>query len=148
MGNLYPHDQTYLIGHQNRIHRGDTFQEIQKSGIAAERKYMMGGSHQKILEAVKQNNHDLVIVGVGNSSENIGFGTSTLVNLVRRCPVPIWIVKPGFVNPSGGNILAAVDPAPGPGPFADSENALNKQILQVAAAVAKPNSSQIDIVHC
>ena len=147
-GNLFSHNHTYVIGHHNRIHRGDTFQEIQKSGIAAQRKYMRGGSHQKILEAVKQNHHDLVIVGVSDSSENIGFGTSALVNLVRRCPVPLWIVKPGSVNSGVSNILAAVDPAPGPGPFADSENALNKQILQVAAAVAKPNSSQIDIVHC
>lgn len=148
VGNLYSPDQTYLIGHQNRIYRGDTFQEMQKLGIAAECKYMMGGSHQKILEAINQNNHDLVILGVGKSSENIGFGTSTLVNLVRRCPVPIWLVKPGSVNSGGGNILAAVDPAPGPGPFADSENALNKQILEVATAMAKLNSSQIDIVHC
>ncbi len=148
VGNPYFHDQRYLIGHQNRLHLGDTFQEIQKSGIMVERKYMMGGSHPKILEAVKQNNHDLVIVGAGNSNDNIGFGTSTLVNLVRRCPAPLWIVKPGSVNPGGGNILAAVDPAPGPGPFANSENALNRQILQVAADVAKPNSSQINVVHC
>jgi nucleotide-binding universal stress UspA family protein len=148
VGNQYSHNQTYLIGHQNRTHRGDAFQAIQESGIAAERKYMMGGSHQKILEAVKQNHHDLVILEAGYISENSGFGTSTLVNLVRRCPVPLWIVKPGSGNPGQSNVLAAVDPAPGPGPFADSENALNKQILQAAAAVAKPNSSQIDIVHC
>ena len=124
VGNLYSHDQTYMIGHQNRQHRRDTLQEIKKSGIPAEHKYMLGGSHQKILEAVKQNNHDLVMVEVGDANENIGFGTSTLMNLVRRCPVPIWIVKPSKVKSGGGDILAAVDPAPGPGPFTDSENVL------------------------
>jgi nucleotide-binding universal stress UspA family protein len=148
VGSPYSSHQTYLIGRQNPVNRGDTYQAIQKSGIAAERKYMMGGSHQQILEAVKHNDYDLVILGASNFSENIGIGTSTLVNLVRRCPVALWIVKPGYGNPGQNRILAAVDPAPGPGPFADSENVLNKQILQAAAAVAKPNSSPIDIVHC
>jgi nucleotide-binding universal stress UspA family protein len=148
VGNRYSHDQTYLIGDPNRQHRRDTLKKIKKAGIPVEHKYMPGGSHLKILEAVKQNDHDLVMVDAGESNDPIGFGTSTLMNLVRRCPVPLWIVKPKKVKSGRGGILAAVDPAPGPGPFTDSENVLNKQILQVAATVAKAHSGDIDIVHC
>ena len=46
------------------------------------------------------------------------------------------------------SILAAVDPAPGPGPFAESENVLNKQILHIANALAANSTREIEVVHC
>ena len=147
-GNGYSSSQTYWVGQQNGPHRRDMLQQIQSSGLRVECKNMSDGSYQKILDAVKQNDHDLVIVGVGDPNENMGNDTRTFMNLVRRCTVPLWIVRPSKGKPIGCNILAAVDPAPGPGPFADSENLLNKQILAVAGSLAKTGTREIHVVHC
>ncbi len=46
------------------------------------------------------------------------------------------------------NIMAAVNPAPGPGPFAGSENTLKKDIMMVANSLAEINTREDDVLHC
>lgn len=82
-----------------------------------------------------QHHHDLVIVGVDDNLASFGYSSGSLVNLVRRCAVPVWIVKPNTKKKSGC-LSAAVDPAPAPGPFAESANLLNRQILLTANNLA------------
>ena len=41
--------------------------------------------------------------------------------------------------------MAAVNPAPGPGPFAGSENTLNKDIMMVANSLAEINNREGDL---
>ena len=137
------------IGGHQHLHSGrDSLAKIRKSGLRAKFQHMTEISYRKILEAVKKHHYDLIIVGVGSPYDYMGFATSTLMNLVRKSAVPVWIVKSPSANKDRRNILAAVDPAPGPGPFTESENVLNKQILNVANALAVNSTRKIEVVHC
>jgi hypothetical protein len=78
---------------------------------------MPGVSSQSILDEVRQHHHDLVIVGAGDNRERLGYRSGTMINLLRGCSAPVWIVKPS-IKKKYGRIFAAVDPAPAPGPFA------------------------------
>lgn len=144
---LNPYNLNNLTGHDSNQQRRESLQKIQNLGLDTECRYMAGVSHQKILDEVKQHNHDLVIAGVGNPHDFIGPGPGTLMNLVRRSAVPVWIVKPKNGKRTG-RIVAAVDPAPGPGPFADPGNTLNIQIMDTANSLAEINNREIDVVHC
>ena len=137
-----------LGGLQHTHNRRDSLSKIQNSGLHVKCQNIIGISYRKILEAVKKHHHDLIIVGVGSPYDHMGYATSTLMNLVRKSPVPVWIVKPPSEKQEKRGILAAVDPAPGPGPFADSENTLNKQIMHSANTLALSDSSEIEVVHC
>ncbi|MGD8713824.1 MAG: universal stress protein [Desulfobacterales bacterium] len=145
---LYSCGLANLGGHQH-LHGGrDFLVKLQNSGLRAKCQIMVGISYRKILEVVRENHHDLIIVGVGSPYDHMGFATSTLMNLVRKSAVPVWIVKSPSGKQGRRGILAAVDPAPGPGPFAESENSLNKQIMNIANALAVSGTRKIEVVHC
>ena len=136
-----------LISHQCAGNRHDALRKIRDSGLDAEFKIMPGGSSRKILDEVKQHHHDLVIVGAGDNPDYLGYSSGTMINLLRRCAAPIWIVKPSTGKKSG-RILAAVDPAPAPGPFSEYANLLNSQIMLTANNAALMGIHEVDVLHC
>jgi nucleotide-binding universal stress UspA family protein len=144
----YSRGLTDLVGPQYAYNRRDSLAKIRNSGLRVKCQNMIGISYRGILDAVKKHHHDLIIVGVGSPYDHMGFATSTLMNLVRKSPVPVLIVKSPSEKQEKRGILAAVDPAPGPGPFTDSENTLNKQIMHIANTLALSDSSEIEVVHC
>ena len=137
-----------MTGVEHDQHRRESLQKMHQLDLRVEYKYLKDASHQKILEMVKQYDHDLVIVGSGSPYDHMGLGSSTLMNLVRKCAVPVWVVKPNRDNCTRQTIMAAVDPAPGPGPFAEFENTLNKDIMMVANSLAEMSTREVDVLHC
>jgi nucleotide-binding universal stress UspA family protein len=143
----YRGNRAELIRHQYGGGRYDSLRKLKGSGLDAECKIMPGMSSKRILDEVKQHHHDLVIIGVGDNRDYFGYNSGTLINLLRRCAVPVWIVKPSPIKKSG-RVLAAVDPAPAPGPFAESANLLNRQIMLTANHLALMGNHEIDVLHC
>ena len=72
-------------------------------------KVLIGTPYLEIIREVLRNKHDLVMktaMGIGRLGELL-FG-STATHLMRKCPRPVWVIKPGHHKKSG--IKAAIDP--------------------------------------
>lgn len=104
-------------------------------------KVATGRAFVEIIREVVRSGHDLVIKGVQAKRLAVFkiFG-STDINLMRKCPRPVWLVK-NTRNPRHSKLLAAVDPAP------DKEiNALNHKILDLAISLSLLEQSELHIV--
>ncbi|NNE00476.1 MAG: universal stress protein [Pirellulaceae bacterium] len=121
----------------------DVVAPVKKEGVRVSTKVVIGTPFLEIIREVIVEKHDLMIMtaeGHGGLKERL-FG-STSLHLMRKCPCPLWVMKPTkrkrFLR-----IMAAVDPEP----FDDSRNALNALILQLAASLAHQDSAELHVAH-
>ncbi len=106
-------------------------------------KVLVGTPFLEIIKQVLRDGHDLVIAGAeGGSVVKAVFFGSTVTHLIRKCPCPVWIVKPGQSVPYG-RILAAIDPK-----LSDpSGDELNVKIMDLATSLSLMTSAGLDIAH-
>lgn len=117
---------------------------IRAEGVdEADVRVLSGTPFLEIIREVMRADHDIVITSpetnAGLTSFYLG---STTTHLVRKCPCPVWVVKP---NQDGryANILACVDP-----PSDErSENLFDQKIVDLAASLAASNGAALHIVH-
>jgi universal stress protein E len=104
---------------------------------------LVGVPFLEIIRQVLRENHDLVIAGAegGSVLKDVFFG-STATHLMRKCPCPVWIVKPGQPTPYL-QILAAVDPWPDK----SSDNKLNIKIMDLASSLALAHGAYLHVMH-
>ncbi len=118
-------------------------EELSSEGINIKIRELIGTPFLQIIKRVMYGSHDLLIKpaeGRGGLSSML-FG-STDLHLLRKCPCPVWIIKPSK-RKKYARILAAVDPNPG-----EKANAeLNQLILDLASSLARRENSQLHIVH-
>jgi nucleotide-binding universal stress UspA family protein len=116
---------------------------VTTDGLSLDKKVLIGNSSIEIIRQVLRNDHDLIMkcVEASGGLENTYFG-STDMHLMRKCPCPVWVIKP-TENHKYGRILAAVDK--------DIEepvtDVLNRQILEMTSSLAIAESSEMHIVH-
>lgn len=107
---------------------------------------LVGIPHAEIIREVLSQDHDLVIASTetGRSIKDVVLGSAAL-NLMRKCPCPVWIVKPRQIEQieTTLSVMAAVD-VPAEGPAAE----LNAKILRCAAALAEARGAAIHLVNC
>ncbi len=106
-------------------------------------KTLVGKPHVEIIKEVLRNKHDLVMKtpeGKGDTKEAL-FG-SIDINIMRKCPCPVWMIKP-TESTQYSRILAAVDPEPND----ESSNELNNNIMELAISIAELEKSELHIVH-
>jgi len=111
--------------------------------IAVEEDVLVGKPFIEIIRQVLGNGHDLVIKCAEGalSARGILFGSADM-HLMRKCPCPVWIIKP-TEHQRYRRILAAVDQDP-----EDAvKDVLNRQILEMATSLALSESSELHIVH-
>lgn len=112
-------------------------------GLDIQTRQLTGTRFLEIVREVLRGGHDLVIKpaeGRGGVSGTL-FG-STDLHLMRKCPCPVWIIKP-TKRKKYARILAAVDPDP-----AEKANAeLNALILDLATSLAQREGSKLHILH-
>ena len=106
-------------------------------------KVVAGREFIEIIKEVLRNNHDLVIKTVRGMGGTIDMlFDSTAMHLLRKCPCPVWLKKPGqgerFLR-----IMAAVDVVP----LDVEENNLNNIIMELATSQAQLEKSELHIVH-
>lgn len=95
----------------------------------------------EIIRQVLRANHDLVIASAEPSAKFVSyFFGSTATHLMRKCPCPVWIVKPDQQQ-RYENILACVNPS------ADGDNELDQMIVDLALSMAERNGINAHIVH-
>ena len=119
--------------------------DISKQGVAAKSMVTTGTPFMEIIRQVLRDKHDLVILaaeGKGGIKERL-FG-STSMHLMRKCPCPVWVVKPEK-RTRYKKILAAVDIS---SDFPDVErNSLNPLIMQLASSLAQMDNSEFHVVQ-
>lgn len=104
----------------------------------------------EVIRAVLRNSHDLVIKAAENPGWTQRLFGSDDMHLLRKCPCPVWMVRPGE-RPEYATILAAVDldlPEPDRPVDTHSENqSLNAQIIDLGVAMSLSGFAQLHIVH-
>jgi nucleotide-binding universal stress UspA family protein len=98
----------------------------------------------EIIREVARGKHDLVITGTEESGglKQRLFGSTTM-HLMRKCPCPVWVIKPARKRTFTA-IMAAVD-VMGAG---NEEDELNKKIMELSSSMAEMEGSKLHIVHC
>ena len=126
--------------HDHRLNELTTLIEpYQKDDQIIYTRVLTGPVFAEIIKIVMQSSYDLVIKAsrspVNLEEQLLG---STDLHLLRKCPAPVWIDRPGKIIPYD-NILAAVDP------IGDAGTA--DKIMQLATSLAEREKAQLDVVH-
>jgi universal stress protein E len=103
----------------------------------------VGSPFLEIIQQVLRANHDLVIMAADSiiGFRQLFFG-STSMHLMRKCPCPVWLIKPEQ-GTKFTRILAAVDTPP----EETNVDELNIKIMDMASSIARVNRSELHIVH-
>ncbi|NOX40882.1 MAG: universal stress protein [Alphaproteobacteria bacterium] len=116
---------------------------VQHAGVSDVRwRVLTGTAFIEIIRQVIRAEHDLVFACAQPDGvlKQVFFG-STATHLVRKCPCPVWIVKPGQPVPYR-NILVAIDPQ-----IATSKDQINTLIMDLATSLALHDHSVLHIMH-
>lgn len=119
---------------------------LQDTGIAKkeiEVKVLAGKISIELIREVLRYDRDLIIKSLEHekslSKQLLG---SVDMQLLRKCPCPVWLIKP-TQQKGYREILVGVDHEPN-----NAENdALNKQLLEIATAQALADFSELHIIH-
>ncbi len=134
-----------LLARNKQKEQLEKLAERHNDGITLETTLLEGKPYLAIIKDVLTNKRDLVIKATeGKSGLFSGLFSSTDMKLLRKCPSPVWLIKPQATS-SLKHIVAAVDlDFPG---IKSENSALNKKILQKAFALAAQHKAQLDIIH-
>lgn len=104
----------------------------------------VGTAFLEIIHAVLRDSYDLVIKTAEKPDFLVRLFGSDDMHLLRKCPCPLWLMKPRDGS-SYKCILAAVDFDP-QGPEAE-EQYLNQQILDLSASLAISDFAGLHLAH-
>ena len=116
---------------------------IAEEGVRVRVETTTGSPFVEITRRVVEEGYDLVIkTAQGPGSRLGGLLGTTALRLVRKCPVPVWVVKPAEGR-RFRRILAAVDPD------TDKPGALelSGRVVERAATLARIYDSELHAVH-
>lgn len=112
-------------------------------GVPLSTKVLVGKPFIEMIRQVLRDDHDLIIKCADKDG---GFRdmlfSSTVMHLMRKCPCPVWVIKP-TEHPEYRRILAAIDQDP----EEPVKDALNRQILEMSTSLAQTEHSEAHIVH-
>ncbi len=111
-------------------------------------KVLEGRPHIQTIREVLRNDYDLVIKPIGSSGILDKLLGRFDMRLLRNCPCPVWLSK-GEAFGAFDQVLAAVDAefeAYGGGK-ADTEEALNRQILEMAFSLCGDGKAWLHVGH-
>jgi len=121
----------------------NTVNSVATDRVSIDKKVLVGKPFIEIIRQVLRNDHDLIIkcADADSALREILF-SSTDKHLMRKCPCPVWLVKPTERH-KYLRILAAVDQDP----EEPAKDTLNRQILEMSTSMALAEYSEAHIVH-
>ena len=132
-----------VIEHEYREQLEQRVQPFRDAGLAVETVVAHGSTFIEVIRTALQRQHDLVIKTV--SSEGIFHRTffgSIDMHLLRKCPTPLWLIKPGEPE-AFRRILVPLDP--------NMENGIKHELgvnlLKLATSLAEMDGAEMMIVH-
>ncbi|MDP6544673.1 MAG: universal stress protein [Phycisphaerae bacterium] len=112
-------------------------------GIETAATVLVGTPFIEIIREVMRKGHDLVMMMTeGKSGLKDRLFGSTSLHLMRKCPCPVWVMKPKRQK-TYARILAAVDPDSAD----ERRNSLNVQIMDLATSLAEMEDSELHVLH-
>ncbi len=124
-----------------------SFVEPYLQRLDIQHKVLLGTSFLEVIREVLRYGHDLVIKCPESPDWLDRFLAGDDMHLLRKCPCPVWLIKPHASRPYK-RILAAVDVDDGyPPPELATRHALNVQILEMAASLAIAEFAELHLVH-
>ena len=140
---LHPHEIMELAVKKQKEHLDQYIAPLLEAGLRVNAKVLVGKEFIEIILEVLRNNHDLVIkIARGKGGvRDILFG-STAMHLMRKCPCPVLVMKPGRSR-RYYRILAALDVTPAKAKV----NTLNTKIMDLATSLAHLDQSELHIIH-
>ncbi len=127
---------------------------LRDDGLTVSTEVLRGRRHVETVRQVLRGGHDLLIKEA-EPNEGVLFG-STDMHLLRACPCPVWLVKPGHGDGPCSQILATVDPSPPPDEVdllhlkddpAPKDPALDSKILELAGSLAESEGADLHVLH-
>jgi nucleotide-binding universal stress UspA family protein len=116
---------------------------LKEAGVRVNAKVLAGKEFIEIIREVLRNNHDLVIkIARGNGGVRDTLFGSTAMHLMRKCPCPVLVMKPGRSR-RYYRILAAVDVTQEDA----KKNTLNSKIIDMAVSLTHQDESELHIIH-
>jgi nucleotide-binding universal stress UspA family protein len=97
----------------------------------------------KIIQHVLQHGHDLVIKEAEPREKKSGFKALDM-DLLRKCPVPVWLCRPIKHSRQHIQVAVAIDPE-SQEPAAEN---LSKRMLELSRSLADSCSGELHIVSC
>lgn len=96
-----------------------------------------------IIQHVIRDGHDLIIKAVEPSKTNVGFKALDM-ELLRKCPCPIWLCRPTKYLLQNAHIAVAIEP--------DSEEAsandLAVKLLKISDSLVKLHGKELNVISC
>jgi nucleotide-binding universal stress UspA family protein len=128
-----------------RQHRLDSLRHLAdntRAGAGIDVTVLEGEPFIEVIRHVLAQGNDLVIVGGDEIERGVTPELSSgLMHLLRKCPVPVWVMRPPRTETP--RILALIDPDPGD-PVRDSLNGL---VLQLATSMARRGEADLHVGH-
>jgi len=119
--------------------------EPYRQRIEIETKVLVGTPFLEIIREVLRNGRDLVIKMAEQYDWLDRWFGSDDMHLLRKCPCPVWLIKPQAPK-SYRRILAAVDVDDAyPPQERETRHALNRKILEMAASLALAEFAELHI---
>ena len=97
----------------------------------------------RIIRQVQRDGIDLLIKEAEHDDADRGFKAVDM-ELLRKCPCPVWLSRPGFDRTDGVNVTVAIDPQ-GADPEAQE---LSVHLLRLARSVSDQLGGELHIVSC
>jgi len=115
---------------------------FRQRGLRLSIEALIGTPFLEITRAVLRHQYDLVMLtaeGGGLKQPLLG---STSLHLMRKCPCPVWVLKPG-PHRHFERILAAVNPDP----YDEEHREVDTTIMELATSLARLQGSALRVVH-
>jgi len=132
----------------DRVTQGlETLAAPYRERLAVQVGVLIGTSFLEIIREVLRGQHDLVIKIPEQQSWLARLLGSDDMHLLRKCPCPVWLIRPD--EPSNyQRILAAVDVDDAhPAAELETRHALNRQTLEMALSLALSDFAELHVVH-
>lgn len=143
ISSITPQELVEVVIKKRREHLEQLIVPFKEEGIRINVNILTGTPFLKIIQEVLRKKHDLVFMTAESKSGMKGrlFG-STSLHLMRKCPCPVWVMKPTR-RKRYARILAAVDPDPSN----EESKTINILIMDLATSLARLEQSELHVVH-
>lgn len=115
--------------------------------VEVETSVLVGTPFLEVIREVLRSKHDLVVKTAEDPEWLDRLFGSDDMHLLRKCPCPVWLFKPGAPT-RFRNILAAVDVNDDQSlQELEVQQALNEQVLQLSASLAAAEQARLHVGH-